>query len=65
MIRQGVRLAGKAMVYTGYEMPTADSPEGRTIVFTKDSLLDYFPAAAYQRASHRGLIMEFTSSAGR
>jgi hypothetical protein len=40
---QGVRLNGKAMVYTGYEMPTADSPEGRTIVFTKDNLLDYFP----------------------
>lgn len=37
------KLSGKAMVYTGYEMPTADSPNGRTIVFTKDSLLDYYP----------------------
>lgn len=37
------KLSGKAMVYTGYEMPTSDSPKGRTIVFTKDTLLDYFP----------------------
>lgn len=38
------RLTGKAMVYTGYEMPTGDSPTGRTIVFTKDNLLDFTPS---------------------
>lgn len=37
------KITGKAMLYTGYEMPTSESPNGRTIVFTKDRLLDYFP----------------------
>ncbi len=34
------KLDGKAFVYTGYERPNAEYPEGCTVVFTNDALLD-------------------------
>lgn len=52
------KLSGKAMLYTGYEMPTGDSPNGRTIVFTKDTLLDFYPnlpIEEHQKGPHHGV----------
>lgn len=34
------KIKGKALVYTGYDRPCADYPDGRTVVFTEDAILD-------------------------
>lgn len=52
------KLEGKAMLYTGYEMPTSASPNGRTIVFTKDNLLDFYnelPITDHPQGPHHGV----------
>ncbi len=49
----GGELEDHALVYTGYERPTSEWPDGATVVFTEDEMLEVKPELPFPESSCR------------